>query len=153
VTARLEPCIPSSKASPSAPGRFFGDQCLSYSADESYKGGCDDITEWDLYYSDASTQGSTYVDSAFEEVGCTGGHKVCSDGCAFIAQQPVQPNAPVPVVGFYDSSDGYLSWDEYSMSTTQGAFCDDPADTCWNDINTQSYMGESIEQDWTCVVQ
>lgn len=106
---------------------------------------------WDMYYADDASNGDMeYVDSADEPVGCTGGHKVCSDGCNLTPERDVQPRAPSPISGNYGPGYGWLYFEEYAEETSQGAYCDSPDDTCWNDINQSVYMGRTIEVDWFC---
>lgn len=41
-------------------------------------------------------------------------------------------------------------WQEYSESYSQGPYCDEPTDMCWNDVNTQNTEGYSTQWEFDC---
>ncbi|MGN6592622.1 MAG: hypothetical protein ACTHJX_06980 [Terriglobales bacterium] len=118
-----------------------------------FNGGCGDVDEWDLKFEDAD--GTEDVDTEFEENGCQGGHKVCDDGCVYDPEYPVDPDDPqinvIPDPGS-DGLTGDVYWDLYNEETTQSSYCDSPTNTCWDDINTSVYEGESIDWQYYCVL-
>lgn len=154
----MQPLLTEPRPSGSAPrisATCFVGPCEHDSTPPPTLGGCFDQTDYALSYTDDSGNYDD-VEDALEDVGCTGGHKVCTLSCAFGAEHPVQPKAPQFETELWDlcpngidAQDGGLYWEEFSESTTQGAYCD-PEDDCWNDVNTNNAAGNSTTWEWYC---
>lgn len=95
-------------------------------------GGCQGEDIWYLQFHYQG--GDVFYDEPDLTVGCRGGHKLCSDGCAFEPAEPVHPPQPVMHI---DDVDHTIYYTEVNVVLEPPAnYCDAPADTCWNDVNT-----------------
>lgn len=116
--------------------------------DASYKeetGGCEGQDIYYLQFRDAD--GDEFVDEPDLDVGCTGGHKVCKNSCLFEPESPVHPASPEMRIDYLGEGVYYV---EHMVDLQPpSSYCDDPADTCWNDVNVTETM-DSWEVPYTC---
>lgn len=119
--------------------------CIKDDSYRDYTAGCGDDSTYALQYSD-DTGGPYPVDEAFEPTGCAGGHKVCSKSCNLVAETALQAPKPQMYIDDYGAGSYGVYWIIYGYGTTQmGPFCDPPTDSCWDDINSYSEIGQSVE--------
>lgn len=125
-TGELRNCVP---AGPGAPYTCPTPYDMS---NQVSSGNCQGDDVWNLQFHDGA--GPEFYDEPDLTVGCKGGHKVCSDGCAFEPAEPVHPPQPVMHI---DDLDETIYYSEVNVVLEPpSSYCDAPADTCWNDVNT-----------------